>query len=92
MTLSRELRLALLGAVSVAAIVASPVAHAQDAAKTGQNAVPQDGVGEIIVRAQRKDESLQKVAVAVQPVTGAELSSRKLCSASAPLAKKWGCG
>jgi len=49
MTLSRELRLALLGAVSVAAIVTSPVAHAQDAANAGQNAEPQDGVGVSVV-------------------------------------------
>jgi iron complex outermembrane receptor protein len=71
MTLSRELRLVLLGAGSVAAIVATPVAQAQEALKTDQSASSQVGVGEIIVTAQRKSESLQNVPVSVTAVTTA---------------------
>ncbi|MDE2042852.1 MAG: TonB-dependent receptor, partial [Alphaproteobacteria bacterium] len=53
-------------------------AMAQQQASANSNAASDSGVADIIVRAQRRDESLQKVPVAVTPVSGEDLRERKL--------------
>jgi iron complex outermembrane receptor protein len=53
-------------------------ARAQSAIRPVPAADTDNGVVEIVVQAQRKSESLQKVPVAVTPVTGADLQARKL--------------
>ena len=74
----------LFCSVAVVTLVAgaSPTAFAADAkdAPAGAAAQPASdtGVGEIVVRAQRVEQSLQKVPVAVTPVTGAALETRRL--------------
>ncbi|UIJ47359.1 TonB-dependent receptor [Sphingomonas cannabina] len=54
----------MLGAVS---------AHAQDSAAPAADAAPQDGVGDIVVTAERRSENLQKVPVSVGVVGGQDL-------------------
>ncbi len=58
---------------------ATPVlAQATPDAVNSTGAVASDQLGDIIVRAQRRDESLQNVPVAVTPVSGDDLQARKL--------------
>ncbi|MGK6320692.1 TonB-dependent receptor [Sphingomonas sp. DT-204] len=54
----------MLGAVS---------AHAQDSAAPTADAAPQEGVGDIVVTAERRSENLQKVPVSVGVVGGQDL-------------------
>ena len=68
---AKMLRGALLAAVAVSALSAASPALAQ-APKT-PDAEPQDGVADIIVTAQRREESLQKVPLSIVAITGAEL-------------------
>lgn len=74
------MRNSLLACVSAAALaIAASPAMAQDAPLPPP--APSDdsaGVSDIIVTAQRFAQSLQKVPVSVQPVSGDELTSRKL--------------
>lgn len=63
---------------SLATTFASPAWADQAAPQAASPADETDGVSDIVVRAQRFDQSLQKVPVAVTVVTGADLETRKL--------------
>lgn len=72
------MRLALLGSTALIAVaIATPVAAQEAQAEAGAN----DGITEIIVTAQRKEESLQKAAIAIDAVSGADLGSRGITNA-----------
>lgn len=61
-------------AIAAAALTFPAAAFAQDAGAAGETS----GVSDIIVTAQRVEQSLQSVPVSVQPVTGAELENRNV--------------
>ena len=64
----------LLATTVLAALSVSATAHAQDAAASDTNEATEDqGLGEIVVTAQRREESLQRAAVAVTAVGGEDL-------------------
>ncbi|MDZ4375726.1 MAG: TonB-dependent receptor [Phenylobacterium sp.] len=58
--------------------LAAAGAQAQSASSEADGADSRNTVAEVVVSAQRVEENLQKVPVAVTALTGAELSSRKL--------------
>lgn len=66
--------------VSVSTLAFAASAHAQARSDQPKENAPKEntGVEEIIVRAQRVEQSLQKVPVAVTPVTGKDLETRRL--------------
>lgn len=65
----------LLLATSALAVLAVPAAAlAQDAAASSTEAERNEGLGEIVVTAQRREESLQRAAVAVTAITGDDLT------------------
>ncbi|MFN3552794.1 MAG: TonB-dependent receptor [Novosphingobium meiothermophilum] len=64
-------RFLLRCAVSLAAICTALPAHAQEAQEASEDA----GLADIVVTAQRREESLQRAAVAVTAITGAALDS-----------------
>lgn len=75
------MNISYLAGVSAAAIaiVATPVMAQQTATTaTNESAASQTGLGDIVVTAQRISQPLQRVPIAVQPVTGADLENRKL--------------
>lgn len=68
----------LLKMTTALTLLAAPgTAFAQAVPAAGQQ-IDDAGVGEIIVQAQRTEQSLQKVPVAVTPVSGADLETRRL--------------
>ena len=75
-------KLELLGATAIALLVATP-AFAQTAAPAADTATD-EGIGDIVVTAQRQSESLQSVPIAVSPSARATL--RVPASRSAALA------
>ncbi len=68
---AKKMQEALLAAVAVSALTTARPAFAQT--PTTPVAEPQDGVADIIVTAQRREESLQKVPLSVVAISGAEL-------------------
>lgn len=68
---ARELRGAMLAAVSVSALSLASPALAQSSSAPAVD--DQGGVPEIIVTAQRREESLQKVPLSIVAISGAEL-------------------
>ncbi|KPF52574.1 UNVERIFIED_ORG: iron complex outermembrane receptor protein [Sphingomonas sp. R1F5B] len=82
----------LLLATSALAIVATPAFAAETPAQdqpaaattTATAAAPADngGIGEIIVTAQRREESLQKAGLAIDAVTGNDLAQRGITSSA----------
>src|SRR5882757_10017139 len=84
-------RIIALSAASVVALVVANGASAQVATSPDPRAAPvaaqaeaappaADGVGDIVVTAQRREQSLQKVPVAVTSLTGDYLASRQIQS------------
>ncbi|MFY7837099.1 MAG: TonB-dependent receptor plug domain-containing protein, partial [Novosphingobium sp.] len=69
----------LLATSALALFTLAPAGHAQD---TSAQAPQQEGLGEIIVTAQRRAESLQKAAVAVTAVTGDALITQGVTDAT----------
>jgi len=65
----KTFRSALLSAVAVAGVIAASPAQAQGAPATES----EDGVTDIIVTAQRREESLQKVPLSIVAISGADL-------------------
>jgi|CXWL01.1.fsa_nt_gi iron complex outermembrane receptor protein len=53
----------------------APVAFAQDAAQPAAQAEEDDGLGEIVVVAQRRTQNLQQVPLSLVPVTGEQLNA-----------------
>ncbi|MBB4613444.1 TonB-dependent receptor [Novosphingobium taihuense] len=73
------MRLVLLGSTALIAVaIATPVAAQEAQADAGAA----DGITEIIVTAQRKEESLQKAAIAIDAVSGDDLVSRGITNAT----------
>jgi iron complex outermembrane receptor protein len=76
-TLSRALRLCgksiLLGSAS---IMAAGAAHAQSAPQADAAASAGSGYGDIVVTARRREESIQRVPVAVTAVTSEQIAER----------------
>ena len=66
-------KLELLGATAMALLVANP-AYAQTAPQADETS-SSDGVGDIVVTAQRQSESLQSVPIAVSAFTGEALET-----------------
>ncbi len=66
----------LLASVAIVGLGAPGIALAQDSAATAESAEAQesDGLDEIVVTAQRREENLQKTALAVSAVTGDDLT------------------
>ncbi|MFM2371089.1 MAG: hypothetical protein RIS85_811 [Pseudomonadota bacterium] len=73
------MRLKLMGTTALVAITLATPVYAQEAQA---DAASNDGITEIIVTAQRKEESLQKAAVAIDAVSGDDLSQRGISSAA----------
>ena len=78
-------RTALLGAASLAALLASPVqaqsesgTRVRDSAKVDEQ---QGGIAEIVVTAQRREESVQDVPIAITALDAATLETRGVSSA-----------
>lgn len=76
--MSRRSRLWVGAAAIAMSGFAAADASAQAAGGTGQSADNRNTVAEIVVSAQRIEQNLQSVPVAVTAVSGAELESRKL--------------
>lgn len=72
------MRLVLGGTTAVTALALAMPAFAQEASTSASN---DTGLGEIVVTAQRKVETLQKAALAIDAVTGADLSQRGIGNA-----------
>lgn len=73
------MRLQLMGTTAfIAMAVAMPVQAQEAQAETGSG----DGISEIIVTAQRKEESLQKAAIAIDAVSGDDLGQRGIANAA----------
>ncbi len=73
------MRIALLGTSAVLALaVATPVLAQEAQAEASDNT----GIAEIIVTAQRREESLQKAAIAIDAVSGADLAERGISNAT----------
>lgn len=73
------MRIALLGTSAVLALaIATPVMAQEAQAEAGDGT----GISEIIVTAQRREESLQKAAIAIDAVSGADLASRGISNAT----------
>jgi iron complex outermembrane receptor protein len=74
------MRTFMMASVSAAAVLTAGLAHAQTAAPTAPQATPEaaTGVEDIIVTAQRRSESLQRVPVSVTAVTAETLTSRNI--------------
>lgn len=64
-----------IGASSIALAIAVP-AHAQESAASADAATETDGIGEIIVTAQRREENLQDVPVSVSAFDADDLLAR----------------
>ena len=73
-------KLELLGATAMALLVANP-AYAQTAPQADETS-SSDGVGDIVVTAQRQSESLQSVPIAVSAFTGEALEKQQIKNAS----------
>ncbi len=67
------------GATSLLALVLATGAHAQDATATAQ-AVGDDS-GEIVVTAQKRSESIQKVPISISAISGDQLAQRQIRAA-----------
>ena len=72
------MRLTLLGTTAITAFALAMPARAQE---PQASAPDQTGLTEIIVTAQRKEETLQKAALAIDAVSGADLSQRGIGNA-----------
>lgn len=70
------MRKILLGTTALSFLVLSSAAYAQEAETTDDA-----GIGEIVVTAQKKEESLQKAGIAIDAVTGADLATQGVTSA-----------
>lgn len=68
---AKKFRSAMLAAAAVSALSAATPILAQT--PSASVAEPQDGVADIIVTAQRREESLQKVPLSIVAISGAEL-------------------
>lgn len=80
MSHARKLRGAMLAAVSVSALsLASPV-YAQDSAASAVD--DQSGIPEIVVTAQRREESLQKVPLSIVAIGRESLDNQNVTQAS----------
>lgn len=73
-------KLELLGATAIALLVANP-AFAQTAPQTGDTTA-EEGIGDIVVTAQRQSESLQSVPIAVSAFTAETLEKQQIKNAS----------
>jgi iron complex outermembrane receptor protein len=69
------MRLRLGAAISAIAVLAGGAAHAQ-APAANEGAAPDSGIGDIIVTAQRREQSAQNVGIAMSVLNGAELAKR----------------
>lgn len=69
-------------AVSAIAFASPALAQEQAGANAASGAITESGIGEIIVTAQRRSESLQKAAIAIDAVTGDGLAQRGITSAA----------
>ena len=72
------MRKLLLGSTALSLMILTQPAFAQEAAAADDNT----GIGEIVVTAQKKEESLQKAGIAIDAVTGADLGERGISSAT----------
>lgn len=68
------MRALLLATSAIALLVVPAAAFAQDSTASTAEAERNEGLGEIVVTAQRREESLQRAAVAVTAVTGDDLT------------------
>lgn len=74
-------KLQLLGATAMVLMVANP-AFAQTAAPQADDTSADEGIGEIVVTAQRQSQSLQSVPIAVSAFTAAALEEQQIENAS----------
>jgi iron complex outermembrane receptor protein len=72
------MRPVLHGTTAIIALALAVPAFAQEAQSTASE---DNGLGEIIVTAQRKEETLQKTALAIDAVSGADLAQRGISNA-----------
>ncbi|MBK6490209.1 MAG: TonB-dependent receptor [Sphingomonadales bacterium] len=73
-------KLELLGATAIALLVANP-AYAQTAPQA-DDTTAEEGIGDIVVTAQRQSESLQSVPIAVSAFSGEALEKQQIKNAS----------
>ena len=77
------MRTLLIVTTAASAVALASPATAQDQSPAAKPAAPSDaGIGEIIVTAQRRQESLQKAALAIDVVKGGDLVERGISSAA----------
>ena len=74
-------KLQLLGATAMVLMVANP-AFAQTAAPQADDTTADEGIGDIVVTAQRQSESLQSVPIAVSAFTAEALDKQQIKNAS----------
>lgn len=77
----RVLRVALLAGVGPALLGFSASAHAQGSGEVSENG-PTSGIGEIVVTAQRRAESIQNVGIAITALSGDDLAKAGVTSAT----------
>jgi len=78
------MRSALLVTTAIAALAVATPSFAQEAqstASTASTASDSSGIEEIVITARRKEESLQKAALAIDAVSGADLAQRGIANA-----------
>ena len=74
-------KLQLLGATAMVLMVANP-AFAQTATPQADDTTANEGIGDIVVTAQRQSESLQSVPIAVSAFTAEALDKQQIKNAS----------
>jgi iron complex outermembrane recepter protein len=78
----KEMRHLLLAGSAICMSLYATSAAAQDASASGISAEPEQGLSDIIVTAQRKEESLQRAGIAIDVVKGEALTARGLTTAA----------